>query len=90
MTEIWNTDWIFYSKLSSKERAKGVKPMEFIVKDVVCKRIPTRFIINEKLAYSRAVKRILPKTLEVLQDDPVINLKKFKIQFIKKIGVTNE
>lgn len=90
MTEIWQTDWIFYTKLSASDKAKGMKPIEFVVRAVVCKRIPVRFILNEGIAYKRTLKSILPKTLDILEEDRYTGLKKFKIKFIKKIGITNE
>lgn len=86
--EIWIADWVFNYKLTLKEK-KDIfegKPTPLVithtVKDVVTKRIPLRFLINEK-APEKVLKTILPKTLTQLE-------KEFKIIYTKKIGETNE
>lgn len=85
-TEIWLSNWTFYEKV----KEKGMKPTEFVVRDVVCKRIPTRFILNEGLAYNRATKDLMKTFMNILEDDKATGLKKFTIQFTKKIGQVNE
>lgn len=92
MIEIWLADWLFYYKQSPKEKAEGIKPSVFLRKDIVTKKIPTRFILNEGLSYERATHDFddMKKFIAGLQDDPVTGLKKFTIQFTKKIGEVNE
>lgn len=89
MIEIWLADFVFYYKQSAKEKYTNTPASTFIVKDVVTKKIPTRFIINEGLAYNRAIKGMLIKFLAELENDPTTGLKKITITFTKKIGVTN-
>lgn len=91
-SEIWLADFIFYYKLTPKEKAEGVTPSVYVVKDVVTKKIPTRFLINEKLSYARATTGFenMVNFTNTLQDDPTTGLKKFTIQFTKKIGEVNE
>jgi len=83
MIEIWLADFHFYYK---KEGGT------FIVRDVITKRIPTRFILNEGLAYDRATKDFdsMKTFVGTLQDDPATGRKKFTIKFTKKIGEANE
>lgn len=90
MTEIWTADFTFYMKLSAKEKMKGHSHAKFVVSDVITKRIPTRFIINEGLSYNRATDGMLKEFMSRLEDDKETGLKKFTITFIKKIGETNE
>ncbi len=89
MTEIWLADYIFYLKMSAKEKAKGNSATTFVVRDVITRKIPTRFVINEGLSYRRAIKGMLIKFLAELEDSPETGLKKFTIKFTKKIGETN-
>ncbi len=77
-------------KLSAKEKAKGISVATYTVKDVITKRIPTRFILNERLSYRRATKKLGVEFAKDLEDDRNTGLKKFTIVFTKKIGVVNE
>ena len=90
MTEIWTADFTFYYNLSAKEKRKGISAPTFTVKDVITKRIPTRFIINEGESYIRATKDLINDTfMSSLENDPATGLKKFTIRFTKKIGTVN-
>lgn len=80
--EIWIADWEFHYKQNAKEKFAQLPVEKHIVKDVVCKRIPVRFLINDGID-ERVKKGILPKMLSQLEDD-------FKIIYTKKIGETNE
>ncbi len=90
MIEIWLANFEFYFKLKAKEKKMGmtVGPT-FIVKDVITKRIPVRFILNEGESYRRATKDFLKYFAASLEDDPQTGLKKFTITFKKKIGEVN-
>lgn len=90
MTEIWLADFIFYFKMSSKEKRSGASAHTYTVKDVVTRYIPTKFVINEGLSYKRATKGMLKNFLSDLEDDKSTGLKKFTIQFTKKMGDVNE
>lgn len=82
--EIYLADFHFYFKKSNEK---------YIVKDVITKRIPTRFILNEGLTYKRAIRgmqEVGSKFLATLQDDKETGLKKFTIHFTKKIGEAND
>jgi hypothetical protein len=87
--EIWLSDWSFYGKLSPKEKAKNTKPSVHVVKDVIVRRIPTRFILNENLSYRRATNHMMKTFLSTLEEDKETGLKKFTITFTKKIGEVN-
>lgn len=80
--EIWIADWVFTYKQTAKEKYAKLPIEKHTVKDVVTKRIPLRFLINEGLDI-RVKKNILPKVLTQLEDE-------FKIIYTKKIGETNE
>lgn len=88
-TQIWVTDWIFYTVQSEADIYNGVAIKEFIVTDVVCKKIPTQFVINEGMCYARATKELSITTLKTLQDDNKTGLKKFKIIYKKYISNVN-
>lgn len=88
-TQIWSTDWIFYTVQTIKEIRDNVPAKEFIVRDVVCKKMPIRFILNEGMCYARAVKDLSITTMNTLQDDKVTGLKKFKIIYKKYISNVN-
>jgi len=85
MIEIWNTTWVFYNK----------KGWEHKIENVVAKRIPHQFIINEESSYKNALRDILMRTdskanlINELVIDPETKLKKHKVIFIKKIGYVN-
>jgi len=80
--EIWIADWVFPYKQNAKEKFAKSPIIYHAVKDVVTKRIPVRFLINEKRDIA-VRKTILQKTLDQLEDN-------FKIIYTKKIGETNE
>lgn len=80
--EIWIADWVFNYKQTAKEKFAKIPIEKYVVKDVVCKKIPLRFLINEGLDI-RVKKNILPKVLTQLEED-------FKVIYTKKIGETNE
>ena len=84
--EIWLADFTFYYKQSAKEKFANLPPSTFIVKDIITKRIPVRFVLNEGLSYGRATKGLLIKFLSELENDPATGLKKFTITYTKKIG----
>lgn len=84
-TEIWIADWIFFIKQSVKEQNKKEIQQTYTMKDVVTKRIPPRFLINEG-TYLRTIKKIPLKILERLEGKEI---KKFKIIYNKKIGEVN-
>lgn len=90
MTEIWLADFIFYYKQSAKKKYANTPASTFTVKDVITKRIPVRFVLNEGLSYRRATKGLLIKFLAELENDPTTGLKKFTITYTKKIGDVNE
>ena len=90
MIEIYLADWVFYFKLNAKEKKMGMTSgPTFVVKDVVTKRIPVRFLINEEESYNRATKDFLKTFTAALEDDPQTGLKKFTICYTKKIGEVN-
>jgi hypothetical protein len=80
--EIWIADWEFYYKQTAKEKFAKAPIGKHTVKDVVTKRIPLRFLINDGIDM-RVKKSILPKTLIQLENN-------FKVIYVKKIGETND
>lgn len=80
--EIWISDWVFFYKQNPTEKYNKAPVKTFVIKDVVCKRIPIKFLINEERDI-QVKKNILPKILATLEDN-------FKIIYTKKIGITNE
>ena len=90
MTEIYLADWIFYSKIVKVIKIEGTnkvqKPAEIISKDIVTKRIPLEFLLNDKLTYQRAIKTFSITELSNLIDNKKTGLKKFKINYIKPLG----
>lgn len=87
--DIYLADWTFYIQVSAKERAEGVQPVKFIARDVITKRIPARFILNDGLTYKQAIRGISKTLYATLENDRSTGLKKFTIQFTKKIGEVN-
>jgi hypothetical protein len=84
-SQIWKTDWIFYTFSGG----------EFIVPNVVCKRIPVQFILNEGRTY-QSMTNVLSKHCRLsalfqkeLQRDKVTKLLKFKIIYKQFISLTN-
>ena len=90
MAQIYLADWTFYFKLNSLERERGIKQKTYVVKDVVTKKIPLRFILNDMDSYHRATRGMLSTFMHTLQDDRNTGIKKFTIKYTKKIGDSNE
>lgn len=90
MIHIYTANWIFYFKQSPKEKERGKKVKTLVVRDIVTKKIPVQFIINERDSYNRAISKMADKTLSTLEDDRTTGLKKFTIEFNKKIGEAHE
>ena len=68
MTEIWIADWVFYYKQTAKQKYDKIPVKKYVLKDVVCKRIPLRFLLNE--GKDKQVKRNIPdKTLSQLENN---------------------
>jgi hypothetical protein len=88
--EIWLADWVFTYKLRAKEMRAGITAPTFTVNDVITKRIPTRFLLNEGESYKRATEDMLKTFYSSLEDDKETGLKKFKIIYTKKIGEVND
>ncbi len=86
MPEIWTADVTFFYKQNAKEKEKKAKVKLFIVKAVIVKRIPLRFLLNEGDFYIRATRDMLAKTmLNELENDKNTGLKKFTITYNKLI-----
>ncbi len=85
--EIWSATVIFY--LKNKDKKSQLAPIEIKGPEVITKRIPLKFIINDGLIYKRAIKNYGEKTLLELVVDPDTGNKKFKLIYNKKIGETN-
>lgn len=85
MIKIYLADVTLYYKQTNSDIKKKKPIREFIVKDVVCKRIPLRFHLNEGDMYKRVVRGMGDKTLSEFQDDPTTGLKKFTITYKKEI-----
>lgn len=90
MIEIYLADWTFYLKQSGKDKLNSVPVRTYIIKDIITKRIPLIFILNEGMSYYRAINQIPDSFLKTLQNDENTKLKKFTITFTKKIGEVNE
>ena len=90
MIQIWLADFTFYYKQTPVEKYRGLPATTFIVKDVITKRLPLRFLLNEELIYKRITRDMLDGFFKYLEDDPEIGLKKFTVNYIKKIGEANE
>lgn len=80
--EIWTTNWEFYYKQNPTEKYNKKPIKKFVIENIICKRIPLRFLLNEEKDI-QVKKNILPKTLVNLENS-------FKIIYIKKIGETND
>lgn len=89
MIEIYTADWTFYYIQNAQQKADKVAPREIISKDVVTKRIPIQFIIEEKLAYKRAISIFSDTELTFLETDKATGLKKFKIKYKTRLGEVN-
>jgi len=91
MTEIYIADWIFYSKIVKVIKIEGSnkiqKPAEIISESVVTKKIPLEFLLNDKLTYLRAIKKFSVTELGNMIEDKKTGLKKFKINYIKPLGI---
>lgn len=83
MTKIYLADVTLYYKQTEKEKKKPVR--EFTIKDVVCKRIPMQFHLNEGDVYKRAIRNMGDKTLSEFQDNPETGCKRFKITYKKEL-----
>ncbi len=60
----------------------------FGIKNIITKRIPIKFILNEGLSYQRAIKHFSKTQFQELENNRLTGFKKFTIQFTKKIGTT--
>ena len=93
LTEIWVVDFIFYylvpEKVIVEKGTQGARldkydnyyinrPIEKIVPDMFCKRIPMKYIIKDRYAYSRAISGL--KESDFIVDEET-GLLKFKIVY---------
>jgi len=81
--DIYIADFIFYRTSKNKE-------LPVLVEKVVCKYMPLKFLINDGMAYKRAIRGFSDTFYKELVKDTSTGLKKFKINYIKKIGETNQ
>lgn len=84
-TEIWIARWTFLNDTG----------IELHAHDVVTKRIPVRFLLNEGIAYHRAIRDVFKNPnnvtfLKTLKVDKETGLKKFYITYTKFLSCTNE
>ncbi len=93
-TEIWITHWIFFYKRTPKEIYEGIPQTEYLrvnkrnePLEVVCKRIPVKYLLKEGLAYRRATKNMGDDRL--FEKDKTTGLLKFKIVYVKYIDRIN-
>ena len=90
MTDICSATFTFYSSVTKKVNNKKVEIItERKVENIVCKYIPLRFLINEGVAYKRAIRSFSDSFLKELITDKATGLKRFKVDYLKKIGETN-
>lgn len=87
MIEIWNTRWTFYPYSEKIKDGKKIKDIsQYHVTSVVSKRIPVKFLLNERTSYERAIAG-LPQWKDSLKGFLQENGKlKFTIEYIKFIG----
>lgn len=78
--KIYIADWTFETKSKTKITSK----------DVVTKKIPVEFIIQEGLSYQRALKPFSESQLREMIEDKKTGLKKFTIKYTKYLGEANE
>ena len=80
MSEIWIADWTFYQK-----------EIPIIVKAIVTRKLPLRILMANRMAYDRAVddmeRRMGIKFINALDNDKATGLKKFKLEYVRKIGM---